>query len=170
MKNVDIEGEIGRTDTSRLYTVPYSGFIANEPCRRAKTRAWRGCKIIEPMHVYVWSEIFQFIFFSNSKMRAPDLSTCTAQFCRPRAFVFAITINSFTVKISMILSVGLGNFVLTRFKVGQLEQLASHLFFFGANSRHKYWTVPKAFINKLNGLVNIRCVWQKKMLVTFLNP
>ena len=36
-------------------------------------------------------EIFQFNFlFSNSKMRAPVLSTCTAQFCRPRAFVLLV--------------------------------------------------------------------------------
>ena len=32
-------------------------------------------------------EIFQFILPSNSKTKAPVLSTCRAQFCRPRAFV-----------------------------------------------------------------------------------
>ena len=34
------------------------------------------------------AEIFQFILLSNSKTRAPVLSTCRAQFCRPQWLLF----------------------------------------------------------------------------------
>ena len=40
--------------------------------------------------VKVHAEIFQFILFANSKMRAPTLTTCTAQFCRSHAFVLLV--------------------------------------------------------------------------------
>ena len=33
---------------------------------------------------------YKFKFHSNSKTRAPVLSTCTAQFCRHRAFVLLV--------------------------------------------------------------------------------
>ena len=43
------------------------------------------------------AEIFQFILLSNSKTRAPVLSTCRARFGRPRDFVLLVTTSAIAI-------------------------------------------------------------------------